>query len=156
MAAIYGDAWHERTCSLTRQPAGFFACACFLSALSGVLSAMKRYCCFVVLDDMEAVQEEIQASSTPRHVSRIPSKIASRFAYLTAAEWKSLGALFASTPLRDRLVDSRKYDLVCKLQKVWFLLECRALTTDQVDQIHALFLASVSWMNESTERRSCA
>jgi hypothetical protein len=57
MAAIYGDAWHERTCSLTRQPA----------------------------DDMEAMQEEIQASSTPRHVSRIPSK-----AYLTAAEWKSL------------------------------------------------------------------
>jgi hypothetical protein len=45
--------------------------------------------------------------------------------------------MFASTALRDRLVDSRKYDLVCKLQKVWFLLECRALTTDQVDQIHA-------------------
>jgi hypothetical protein len=45
--------------------------------------------------------------------------------------------MFASTALRDRLVDSRKYDLVCKLQKVWFLLECRPLTTDQVDQIHA-------------------
>jgi hypothetical protein len=86
---------------------------------------------------MEAIQEEIQASSTPRHVGRIPSKIASRFAYLTAAEWKSFGALFASAALRDRLENSRKYDLVCKLQKVCFLLECRTLTTDQVAQIHA-------------------
>jgi hypothetical protein len=62
--------------------------------------------------------------------------------------------MFASTALRDRLVDSRKYDLVCKLQKVWFLLECRPLTTDQVDQIHAAIPGFCKLDERITERRT--
>lgn len=82
------------------------------------------------------MQAEITSSSTPGHVGRIPSKIQSRFAHLTAAEWKTFGALFATNALRGRLADQRKFDLVCKLQRVCFLLECRVLTLKQVDQIH--------------------
>jgi hypothetical protein len=90
----------------------------------------------LLTDDLMAMQEEISSSSTPGHIGRIPSKIQSRFAHLTAAEWKTFGALFASNALRGRLDDTRKYDLVCKLQRVCFLLECRVLTVQQVEKIH--------------------
>jgi hypothetical protein len=90
---------------------------------------------FVMSADLEAMQEEITSARAPSHVGRIPSKIQSRFAFLTAAEWKTFGALFSSCALKNRL-PAQKYDLVCKLQRVCFLLECRVLTRDQITQIH--------------------
>ncbi len=91
-------------------------------------------------DDLEAMQADISLTRAPSHVGRIPSKIQSRFAFLTAAEWKTFGALFASCALKDRL-PAPKYDLVCKLQRVCFLLECRVLTAHQVNQIHDAIIA---------------
>jgi hypothetical protein len=85
------------------------------------------------------MQEEIENSSTPRHVGRIPEKISSRFAHLTAAEWKTYGALFLSCSLKGR-VPTTKYHLVCKLQRVCFLLECRVLTDTQINQVHAAII----------------
>ncbi len=73
-------------------------------------------------------------------MGRIPSKIQSRFAFLTAAEWKTFGALFASCALKDRL-PALKYELVCRLQRVCFLLECRVITIQQLTEIHEAIIA---------------
>ena len=79
--------------------------------LGVVKSVMKRFLDDgdISLKDLELMQQEISASSTPRRIGRIPGKIANRFAYLKASEWKTFGTLFASCALRDRL-ESEKYD----------------------------------------------